>query len=288
MQLKPVLHYFNNVAGNDDKSACFVNWYVSNSPNGVYEEVSTAEKHIYFDTTFLNKYVYFEVIPVCPVTGFSGNTVRSLPFLVEYDSAEDDSPGEKFVPILDKVTVTDVKFSDIEKHWAKEYIEKLSSCGVVNGKTKDIFSPKDNVTRAEFSKMLSIAFNVRSRTELPLFDDVRPIDWHYDYVNSLYLSGIIKGTSPTQFSPKKSITREEAVVMMVRLFEKSGVKTGKEAGCGLHHGSRQHGPCGLRRRIFQKGEFPHLRGCGVFLRPRRHHWVHTAQWVQLSADSAYR
>ncbi len=209
---------FNNIAENSDSSACFVNWYVSDTQSGVYEEVSTSEKNIYFDTTFINKYVYFEVTPVCPVTGFSGNTIRSLPFLVTYDSQENGSHHTSFVPIIEDVTVKDIDFSDIDSHWGKKYIEKLAKSGVVNGKSKNKFKPDDSVTRAEFSKMLSMAFSIKIPVDLPLFNDVKSTDWYYDYINSLYLVGIVKGTSGTLFSPQRTITREESVVMIMRLY----------------------------------------------------------------------
>ncbi len=215
---------FNNVAESDDTSACFVNWYVSDTQNGIYTEVPTTGKNIYFDTTFLNKYVYFEVIPVCPVTGFSGNTIRSLPFLVTYDSSE--SEGSTFTPILDEEIYPDIEFSDIDSHWGKDYIMMLAKSGVVNGKGNNRFKPNDSVTRAEFAKMLSIAFSVNTSTDLPLFEDVKNDSWYYNYVNSLYLSGIIKGTSNSKFSPDKTITREEAAVMMVRLYEKATKTSG--------------------------------------------------------------
>ena len=215
---------FNNIAENSDSSACFVNWYVSSTQNGVYEEVSTAERNIYFDTTFINKYVYFEVTPVCPITGFSGNTVRSLPFLVTYDSQENSSAHTPFIPIIENVTVEDIHFSDIDSHWGKKYIEKLAKSGVVNGKSKNKFKPDDSVTRAEFSKMLSVAFSVKNSTDLPLFSDVKNTDWYYDYINSLYLAGIVKGTSSTSFSPQKTITREESVAMIMRLYNLASEK----------------------------------------------------------------
>jgi len=212
---------FNNVAESSDTSACFVNWYVSNSLNGVYEEVSISEKNIYFDTTFLNKYVYFEVTPVCPITGFSGNPVKSFPFLVTYDGAENNSDSSMFKPALDENHENYVGFTDIDTHWSKGHIERLAKSGVVSGKYEKLFKPQDNVTRAEFSKMLSLAFSVNTTTELPLFSDVQTSDWYYDYVTPLYLTGIVNGTSSTTFSPDKTITREEATVMIIRLFEKA-------------------------------------------------------------------
>jgi hypothetical protein len=48
-----------------------------------------------------------------------------------------------------------VTFDDIQKHWAKGYIEFLASRHIVNGRSADTFDPAGRVTRAEFAKMLA-------------------------------------------------------------------------------------------------------------------------------------
>lgn len=211
---------FNNIAENSDTSACIINWYISDLKNGIYKEVLSG-RNIYFDTTFLNKYVYFEIIPICPVTGFSGTTVRSFPFMVTYDPSENISSLPMFTANLNWQKPHDTYFFDAQSHWAEEYINILFQSSVVSGKSKNLFKPEDHVTRAEFAKMLSIAFSINTPANIPSFEDVSSSDWYYSYVTSLYLSGITDGTSPTAFSPDKTLSREEAVVMMVRLYEKA-------------------------------------------------------------------
>ncbi len=212
---------FNNIAENSDTSACAVNWYISDTQNGVFNEISYGGKNIYFDTTFLNKYVCFEVIPICPITGFSGIPVRSFPFQVTYDPSESNSSLPMFTPVLKEHISSETVFSDIESHWSRNYVMILSQSDVVSGKSEGLFSPDDNVTRAEFSKMLSIAFSINTSFDMPLFYDVKPDDWYYDYVTALHLAGIVNGTSDVSFSPERFLTREEATVIMVRLFEKA-------------------------------------------------------------------
>lgn len=189
--------------------------------NGKYKELPIGGKNIYFDTTFLNKYVYFEVIPICPITGFSGTPIRSFPFQVGYLTEENQSTLPMFTPVISDKIYSESTFSDIDEHWSKEYITLLSQSGVVSGKTDNQFCPDDAVTRAEFSEMLSISFSVNTASTLSSFEDVGRGDWYYNYVNSLYVAGIVNGTTYNTFSPHRSLTREEAVVMMVRLFEKA-------------------------------------------------------------------
>ncbi len=212
---------FNNIAENSDTSACAVNWYISDRQNGIYEELPVGGKNIYFDTTFLNKYVCFEVVPICPITGFSGTPVHSFPFQITYFTEENQSSLPMFTPVVDDKISSEPVFSDINTHWSKDYITLLAQSGVVSGKNGNEFCPDDTVTRAEFSKMLSISFSVNTPFYLSSFEDVQQGDWYYDYVSALYMAGIVNGTSDKTFSPNRSLSREEAVVMMIRLFEKA-------------------------------------------------------------------
>lgn len=212
---------FNNIAENDNTSACAVNWYVSDTQNGTFSEAPSGGKNIYFDTTFLNKYVYFEVIPICPITGFSGTAVRSFPFLVTYDPSGDEASLPMFTPVIDDNSFPGTYFSDIESHWGKEYINILAQSDVVSGKGRDSFMPDCSITRAEFAKMLSIAFSINTVADLPSFEDVPRGAWYYSHVTALHLAGIIRGTSQSAFSPERTLTREEAAVMMIRLYEKA-------------------------------------------------------------------
>jgi len=212
---------FNNISDNSDTSSCAINWYVSDSKQGNYKEVQNAGKNIYFDTTFLNKYVYFEVIPICSVTGFSGNAIRSLPLLITYEPSGGEANLPQFTPTLKNPPVNENYFSDTSGHWGEKYINTLAYSQVVSGKNKDLFMPDDNITRAEFAKFLSLSFSIKTVADLQSFADVSRNDWHYSYVTALHLSGIINGAAPGYFLPDMPLTRQEAAVMMIRLYEKA-------------------------------------------------------------------
>lgn len=213
---------FNNIAENDDDSSCIVNWYMSDSMHGKYTQLAHSEKSIYFDTTFLNKYVYFEVIPVCPITGFSGEASHSVPVLISYEPYGDETSLPIYTSVIKWRNPTHKYFEDTLGHWGREYIETLAHSQVVIGKGDRIFAPDDIVTRAEFSKMLSVAFSVNAvADELIPFNDLSKDDWYYPYTTALYLTGIANGTSRTTFSPLDSLTREQAVTMAVKLYEKA-------------------------------------------------------------------
>lgn len=210
---------FNNIAESPDTSACSISWFVSENQNGIFQELTYGGKNIYFDTTFLNKYVYFEVIPICPVTGFSGTPIRSLPFLVTYDTSGNGQPLPQYTCVVRNSVPYEDYFLDIQTHWGNKYINRLGYSSVVSGKSNGLFYPDDIITRAEFAKMLSTAFSINTVADLTFFDDVSRTDWYYKYVTALYLAGITNGTSVKTFSPDSPLTREEAAVMSVKLFE---------------------------------------------------------------------
>lgn len=210
--------FYNSVAADNDTSSCIVNWYVASGPSSEFTMLDTLGKNIYFDTTFLNKYVYFEVIPVCPLTGFSGETSRSPVFKITYEDNYTSDGGPFYVPMLHKDDKNSY-FEDTASHWAHDIINVLSANKITDGKSKSRFAPDDPITRAEFAKLLCAAFSVKSEYDFSQFSDINKSDWFYRYVCALNLYGVVNGTSSSEFSPDRKIRREDAVVMLMRIYE---------------------------------------------------------------------
>ncbi|HOK49994.1 MAG TPA: S-layer homology domain-containing protein, partial [Sedimentibacter sp.] len=88
----------------------------------------------------------------------------------------DDILGDGIIEVTDMVYDTKaVLFSDIDGHWAKEWIEKAVNSGFVTGYEDGTFKPDRTITRAEFSTMLNKAIKVESSTEIN-FSDVNDKD----------------------------------------------------------------------------------------------------------------
>ena len=62
-------------------------------------------------------------------------------------------PDPATVDIEQYIGGTHAMFSDIQNHWAKEYIEKAAKDGVVNGFSDGTFRPDEPLTRAQFCKI---------------------------------------------------------------------------------------------------------------------------------------
>lgn len=90
--------------------------------------------------------------------------------------------------------------------------------GITTGKTATLFGPDDYMTRGEFSAfMYRFVGEPDSSPVASVFGDVdrsrffaRPVDW-------LIHHSVTQGTSPTTFSPERTITRAEVATFLYRL-----------------------------------------------------------------------
>lgn len=99
--------------------------------------------------------------------------------------------------------------------WALESIKRGTELGFVEG-YNDQFNPKSNITRVEFTKIMTSVLGLETRiTKKINFSDVKENDWFYSYVNAAYEAGIVLGDG-NKFNPNDNITREQMAAIMVR------------------------------------------------------------------------
>lgn len=110
-------------------------------------------------------------------------------------------------------------FSDVPSGvWYYDAVYDLVGRGIINGMSDTIFAPQDNITRAQFAKILAAASgeSLSAFGGQSVFGDVRSTDWFAPYVGWAYDKGIVKGVSDTEFSPNAKITREQMAAMICR------------------------------------------------------------------------
>ena len=122
------------------------------------------------------------------------------------------------------VSANDVKeleiFNDLVGFdWAKESVEYLYESGIVDGNGDGKYMPADNITRAEFVKMITVAFDIKDSKEA-LFNDVAADSWYKPYIDKAYGAGIILGNSDGTFLPGENISRQDMAVIIYRAAEK--------------------------------------------------------------------
>ncbi|MFC3799503.1 InlB B-repeat-containing protein [Cohnella sp. GCM10012308] len=109
-------------------------------------------------------------------------------------------------------------FNDVsESNWASPAIKSLAAKQIVNGTTDTEFSPNRSVSRAEFAALLTRSLGLQSTGTNP-FKDVKGDAWYAEAVTAVYEAGIVTGRDPQTFEPAKTITRQEAAVMLMRAY----------------------------------------------------------------------
>jgi hypothetical protein len=111
-------------------------------------------------------------------------------------------------------------FRDVSlEHWSYSYVEIASALGVVHGYSGDMegyFGPDDPITREQFSKMVTNAFDLPVWNNCEVFSDSGSIsDWACEYVGTSYAWSVIDGYPDGSFGPKRNINRAEGAKMVV-------------------------------------------------------------------------
>ena len=130
--------------------------------------------------------------------------------------------GTTFIPVDNTGVATPNPnpsgFNDLDSvPWAVTAINNLCVSGVVNGKAPGLFCPNDNITRAEFAKILVGAFAIPTvSVDSATFTDVSVGHWASAYVETAYQNGIITGYDNGAFDPDAYVTRQDMAVMVQR------------------------------------------------------------------------
>jgi heme-binding NEAT domain protein len=120
-------------------------------------------------------------------------------------------------------------FGDIEKSWAKNYINELYTNGIFA--TAKNFNPTNKTERYQFALMLqrALKLDVPNNTT---FKDIQKFDAEtVDAVKALSNFGVINGkdAAKTTFDPKGQISRQDTAIMINRLLAKYGYVAKEDA-----------------------------------------------------------
>lgn len=135
--------------------------------------------------------------------------------------------NKKNTPKIERLIVP--KFRDLNRHWAKDHIEKLYSLGVFDESTQ-FFSPNTPMKRYQYTVGILKAVDIRvledpkkkKVVKKAIFKDLNVKEKDYAYIESAVEKGIITGVTPDTFNPDGPITRVQAVAILVRALGMEG------------------------------------------------------------------
>lgn len=125
----------------------------------------------------------------------------------------------------------DKSFEDVHaSYWAHDVIKKMAAQQIVNGVSDKAFAPKQDVTRAEFTAMITRALGMQPAQSIP-FRDTDPAKWYAPSIAAAFDAGIVTGRSNDTFAPNECLSREEMAIIIINAYR---FKTGEDAaGSGM-------------------------------------------------------
>ena len=132
----------------------------------------------------------------------------------------DDNKDKEPVPTIDITKI----FSDVkEGDWFKDAVAYVYTNKIMTGMgNSDKFNPQGETTRAMVVKILHNAMEGPASSHQNPFVDVPESKWYEMPVRWALENGITTGTSPTEFAPDRSVTRQEVASFLYRYGEYRG------------------------------------------------------------------
>ncbi|WP_227394325.1 N-acetylmuramoyl-L-alanine amidase [Jeotgalibacillus aurantiacus] len=118
-----------------------------------------------------------------------------------------------------ELKVTSPTFDDVQpNHWASGWVERAARLGVFTGNDSGNFNPNGYLTRAQMSKILSVAFDlddVAAAQEPVVFTDASSGHWAFSFINALYYNGISSANNGL-YRPNQDVDRAQFAAFMSR------------------------------------------------------------------------
>ena len=113
-----------------------------------------------------------------------------------------------------------LKFTDVQEN-SEEYtaISYLVEKEIMNGKSKTLFCPQDNLKREEFAKILAKVLDLKETASSPVYTDVPAGAWYASFARAAGASKLILGVSNNEFGVGQTLTRQDLAVILKRVLE---------------------------------------------------------------------
>ncbi|WP_285855316.1 InlB B-repeat-containing protein [Paenibacillus cellulositrophicus] len=116
-------------------------------------------------------------------------------------------------------------FADVEGHWSKQAVNDMASRMIVKGSDENHYNPDAVITPAELAAIVVRALGLSDNGSGTTFSDVNSADWYAGAVAKAVEYGLIEGYDNRTFAPNRTITRQEALVIMSRAMNLAGLES---------------------------------------------------------------
>lgn len=106
-------------------------------------------------------------------------------------------------------------FTDIQGHWAEEFIRGLASLKLINGLADGRFAPEQPMNRAQYASLISNAFNPSPKRNPSKFLDVPRNFWANEAIQRSEAAGFVGGFSDRTFRPDQNVQRLQIIISLV-------------------------------------------------------------------------
>lgn len=129
---------------------------------------------------------------------------------------------KKFIVLLTVITMLlsmsayAADFKDMPDNWATEALNAAVDNGLMGGSGGYIY-PDNPMTRAEMAAIIARATGATAEADISSFSDVKKDDWFYSAMAKAVQMKAFNG-SDGRLNPNNNITRQEAFVVLARVF----------------------------------------------------------------------
>lgn len=109
----------------------------------------------------------------------------------------------------------DIAFTDIQNHWAANFINALAKQGFISGFKDGTFKPDEKMTRAQYAALLVKAFNPPAKRDANSFKDVANDYWAKEVIQQAYRGQFLSGFDNNNFKPNDNVQRVQVLVSLV-------------------------------------------------------------------------
>ncbi|WP_019912514.1 LamG-like jellyroll fold domain-containing protein [Paenibacillus sp. HW567] len=112
--------------------------------------------------------------------------------------------------------VAQKQVTDYTGHWAQKEFQTWADKGLISGYGNGVYKPDQDITRLEWVSLVNRVFHLQAEAEVNFTDVSASIA---SDIQKAAAAGYVSGYSDGTFRPDQTVSRQEAAVMLFRLFK---------------------------------------------------------------------